>query len=132
MRIEYHALGSVKSPVKAPLRPEEMRGLESRLVLEPRFEAALSAITPGRHAVVVYHLHQAKPWHDQQMSEVFVRPLASRPNPIGVTLVQVLRVEGSTATVVGLDAIDGSPILDIKPYEPKWDAPPVHPAERKP
>jgi len=128
--IAYRPIGFVESAITEPLRPEAMRGVESRLVLEPRFAPAAAALEVGQHLLVVYHLHRAGEWQGGLMAELFTRRIASRPNPIGITLVRVVAVHGATLTVVGLDAVDGSPILDIKPYKPVYDAPPVHPAER--
>ena len=129
--IQYCPIGFVESPIAAPLRPDEMRKVESQLVLGPYFALAVAALEVSQHLLVVYHLHRAEPWEDHHMPELFTRRIASRPNPIGVTLTRVVALEGSTITVVGLDAIDGSPILDIKSYKPIWDEPPVDPPERE-
>ena len=101
-------------------------------MLEPRFEPAVAALHVGQHLLVVYHLHRAEAWQDDRLPDLFVRRISSRPNPIGLTLTRVLALDGSTITVTGLDAIDGSPILDIKPYLPIWDEPPVTPGEFEP
>ena len=76
-----------------------------------------------------YNLRQIKEWHDSLMTEWLTRRIACRPNPIGVTLTRIVALQGAAITVVGLDAINGSPILDLKPYKPIFDAPPVHPLE---
>lgn len=129
--IVYRPIGAVESPFQEPLRPEQMRGVPARLVLAPRLAPAASALEVGQHLWVVYHLHQVEPRSGQPPADLFSRRIAARPNPIGVTLVRVLAVEGATVTVIGLDAVDGTPILDLKPYQPVWDKPPVHPAERE-
>ena len=130
--IVYHPIGIVECPVSEPCRPEVIRALESRLVLEPRFAPAVAALEVGHHLLVIYHLHRAQTWQDQCMEQLFTRRIASpRPNPIGVTLTRIVAISGSTIVTVGLDAIDGSPVLDIKPYKPIFDAPPVHPSERE-
>lgn len=130
--VEYHPIGVVECAVREALRPEEIRGVESRLVLESRFAPSVAALEVGQHLVVVYHLHRAKESQDWHVTELFTRRMASRPNPIGVTLTRVLALAGSTITVVGLDAIDGSPILDIKPYKRIWDERPVEPSSHPP
>jgi tRNA (Thr-GGU) A37 N-methylase len=130
--IVYHPIGIVECPITEPLRPEVIRAVESRLVLEPRFAPAVAALGVGQHLLVVYHLHRVEEWQGHHMDELFTRRIAPRPNPIGVTLTRVVALSGSIITVVGLDAINSSPILDIKPYKPVFDAPPVHPSERKP
>jgi tRNA (Thr-GGU) A37 N-methylase len=128
--VEYWPIGVVRCPIREPLRPEEMRGIEAVLVLEERLAPAVAALQRGDHLWVISHLHRVEPWSDRQMAALFRRRTASRPNPIGVTLVRVVSVRDSTVTVVGLDAIDGTPILDMKPYKPVYDTLPVHPAER--
>lgn len=128
--ITYRPIGAVEGPVREPLRPEEMRGLPARLVLAPHFAQAAAALQAGQHLWVIYHLHRVEPARARPLAGLFTRRVAARPNPIGVTLVRVLAVEGTTITVVGLDAVDGTPILDLKPYKPIWDAPPVHPSDR--
>ena len=127
--IAYRPIGTVASPAREPLRPELIRGVEARLVLGPDFEPAVAALEVGQHLVVVYHLHRTQSWDAHYTGELFTRRIACRPNPIGVTLVRVVATEGSTISVIGLDAIDGSPILDIKPYKPIFDEPPVEPEE---
>ena len=130
--VVYEPIGRVEATFTEPLPPEQMRGVPARLVLEPRFAPAAAALKEGDHLLVIYHLHRAAPWHAGHVAELFRRRTACRPNPIGITLTRVVACAGSTITVVGLDAIDGSPILDIKPYKPIYDVPPVDPAERLP
>jgi tRNA (adenine37-N6)-methyltransferase len=126
--VVYRPIGAVSSAAGEPARPELIRGQTSRLVLEPGFAPAVAALEIGAHLVVVYHLHRAAAWDDRLAGQLFARRISCRPNSVGVTLVRVTATEGSTITVVGLDALDGSPILDIKPYRPVFDAPPVEPA----
>ena len=128
--IVYSPLGIVESPIAEPLRPEMIRAVEARLVLEPRFVPAVATLELGQHLLVVYHLHRSEAWHASLMPVWLTRRIACRPNPIGVTLTRIVALQDATITVIGLDAINGSPILDIKPYKPIFDAPPVHPLER--
>jgi tRNA-Thr(GGU) m(6)t(6)A37 methyltransferase TsaA len=128
--VVYQPIGVVQCPVTDPLPPEAIRAVESHLVLEPRFAPAVAALEVGQHLWVVYHLHRAPAWQERHMPELFARRIACRPNPLGITLVRITALQGATVAVVGLDAVDGSPVLDIKPYKPVFDAPPVHPAER--
>jgi tRNA (Thr-GGU) A37 N-methylase len=128
----YRAIGVVESPISEALRPELMRRVEARLVLRPDLAAAVATLKEGTNVWVIYHLHEAEAWHEAQVEELFGRRMACRPNPIGVTLTRVVEAHESTITVIGLDAVDGSPILDIKPYKPIFDAPPVEPGEHQP
>ena len=129
--VTYRPIGTVESPLRELLRPEEMRGAPARLVLAPHFAQAASALEVGQHLWVIYHLHRAQPQHNQWLAGLFTRRIAARPNPIGVTLVRVIAVAGAVITVSGLDAVDGTPILDLKPSQPIWDEPPVDPGERE-
>ncbi len=117
-------IGAVESPIQQPLRPAEMRGIAAVLALEPRFAGAAGRLRPGDYLWVIYHLHHIAP-PAEPPADLFARRIPTRPNPLGMTLVQVLLVEGARITVHGLDAIDGTPILDLKPYSPRYDAPPV-------
>lgn len=128
--VEYGPIGIVRCAIREPLRPEQMRGVEARLELKDRFTPAVAALETGQHLWVVTHLHRAAPWRESDAAALFVRRSASRPNPVGVTLVRVVTSAASTITVIGLDAIDGTPVLDIKPYKEVYDTLPVHPAER--
>jgi len=124
--ISYLPIGIVESSFREPRRPEEMRAVPSRLVLATRFAAEMAALEVGQHLWVVYHLHLIEPISDHHPVNLFTKRIANRPNPIGFTLVRIVAVEGTTLTVVGLDAVDGTPILDLKPYQRIWDEPPVH------
>jgi tRNA (Thr-GGU) A37 N-methylase len=101
------------------------------IILEERFTPAVEALEAGQHLIVVFHLHRAEDWQEQKMPELFKRGLPCRPNPIGVTMVQIVALQGSTLTVIGLDAVDGTPILDFKPYKSIFDSPSVTATELK-
>jgi tRNA (Thr-GGU) A37 N-methylase len=120
MDILYHPIGTVSSPVKDLVHPTEIRAAPARLVLEPRFAPAVAVLEVGQELLVIYHLHRIEPWHDDDMAALFVRRRPCRPNPIGVTRVRVAGLEGATITVEGLDAVDGTPVLDIKPARSDW------------
>jgi tRNA (Thr-GGU) A37 N-methylase len=106
-----------------------MRGHLSDLVLQPQFFPSVVELTIGTHLWVIYHLHRVEAWDERRLPRLFTWRTPSRPNPIGMTLTRVIATSGSAITVIGLDAIDGSPILDIKPYKPIFDQPPVEPQE---
>ncbi len=103
----------------------------SDLVLEGSYAEALDGIEDYSHVLVIFWLDRAKrpqslKEHVQSRKElpvvgVFARRAPSRPNPIAVTAVQVISRRENVLTVKGLDAIDGTPILDIKPYTPAFD-----------
>jgi tRNA (adenine37-N6)-methyltransferase len=111
--------------------------VESRLELAPEFAPGLTGLDQFSHAIVVFYMPDdpdgesaperwtRRPRGRADMPEVgvFAQRGRMRPNPIGITVVPVLRLEPGVAVVRGLDAIDGTPILDVKPYVPVFDRP---------
>jgi len=108
-------------------------GLESTLQLRPEFRAGLTGLEQFSHALVVFFMHvdpldeaptlirRPRGREDMPMLGVFAQRGRMRPNPIGVTAVEIVRVADGTVVVRGLDAIDGTPVLDLKPYVPEFD-----------
>jgi tRNA-Thr(GGU) m(6)t(6)A37 methyltransferase TsaA len=103
------------------------RNLVSQIILLPELEPALAGIEQFSHLYVIYWLDRVSNEHRSVLTQptngiprgVFAGRKPWRPNPIGLTLVELVRYEGNVLWVRGLDAIEDSPILDIKPY-PEW------------
>jgi tRNA-Thr(GGU) m(6)t(6)A37 methyltransferase TsaA len=125
--IELNAIGKVESsltdPEAAPKQGHE-GAPDARLVLEPRVLEGLSGIHPGARMIVVTWLDRARrdvlrvhPRDDvtRPMEGVFNTRSADRPNPIGLHEVEVIAIEGDRVHVTPLEALDGTPILDLKP-----------------
>jgi len=105
----------------------------SEIVLLPELETALDGINDYSHLYVLYWLHEIteekrlmRKVHprgrtDLPLMGVFAVRTNLRPNPIGLTVVELVKAEGNVLTVRGLDAFNGTPVLDVKPYDP-WDA----------
>jgi tRNA-Thr(GGU) m(6)t(6)A37 methyltransferase TsaA len=115
----------------------ETAGETSTLRIYPEFCPALLGIEGHSHLIVLYWFHlRDNPEHRETLqvtpprhegaplTGVFACRSPSRPNPIGVTVVRLERRDGCKLTVSGLDALEGSPIVDIKPYNPKSDSVP--------
>lgn len=129
------AIGSVECPISSP-RDQDWASVESKIVLEPEFRAGLKGLPDFSHVLVLTFLHgahyessrhlQRRPQGRETMPEVgiFAQRAKDRPNPIGVTCVRLLSVAEDSIRVTGLDAIDGTPVLDIKPHYPQYDSPP--------
>ncbi|MFQ5406366.1 MAG: tRNA (N6-threonylcarbamoyladenosine(37)-N6)-methyltransferase TrmO [Candidatus Micrarchaeia archaeon] len=118
-KVKEHRFGGWKSVV-------------SRIVLDDAFKAGLDGLKDYSHVVVVFwmsnvktckikHFPQGK--KDQGVPEVgiFACRCPARPNPIAITTVKLLEVGENFVSVEGLDAVDGSPVLDIKPFTPEYD-----------
>jgi tRNA-Thr(GGU) m(6)t(6)A37 methyltransferase TsaA len=125
-------IGFVQSPVTEPV-DENWGSIVSRIRLTEPWGRGLKGLDEFSHLVVLFHMHQAahnpqtdlvrRPRGRADMPEVgiFAQRAKHRPNPVGITAVRLLEIQGSTLVVRGLDAIDGSPVLDIKPYVPEFD-----------
>jgi tRNA-Thr(GGU) m(6)t(6)A37 methyltransferase TsaA len=97
--------------------------------LFPEFEEGLEGIEGFSHLILICYLHQTppnpdllvKPFLDDHTHGVFATRFPHRPNPIGLSVVRLLKREGRRLSVQGLDVLDGTPVLDIKPYVPDFD-----------
>jgi tRNA (adenine37-N6)-methyltransferase len=129
--ITVTAIGVVNNSIIEPV-DEGWASVESRLVMKEMYREALTGLDDFTHAMVVFWMHEApapatmrrRPQGREDMPEVGIlaQRARHRPNPIGVTAVEVLGVDDNSVLVRGLDAIDGTPILDIKPYFPQYDS----------
>jgi tRNA-Thr(GGU) m(6)t(6)A37 methyltransferase TsaA len=101
----------------------------ARVEVDPAFQEALLDLDGFEHCWLITHLHRATPgpltivpFRDDRPHGVFATRSPNRPNPLGLSRVRLLRIEGCTLHIAGVDMIDGTPILDIKPYIPAFDA----------
>lgn len=120
-------------PARAPRQPAAARGVEATIELEPgrSFEFALSDIEAWRYLWVLFWFDRSEGWHpkvrpprSRQRRGVFATRAPHRPNPIGLSVVELVRVEGLTLHVRDVDILDGTPVLDLKPYVAYTDAVP--------
>jgi tRNA-Thr(GGU) m(6)t(6)A37 methyltransferase TsaA len=129
-RLELRPIGWVRSAAKEPV-DSGWAGVISTIELEPAFHGAALGLETFSHAIVVTHLHLTpedaalvrRPRDRWDMPEVGVlaQRARHRPNPLGITAVEVVTVTDAVVTVRGLDAVDGTPVLDLKPYYPAFD-----------
>jgi tRNA-Thr(GGU) m(6)t(6)A37 methyltransferase TsaA len=127
-------IGRIRTPWKKRSDcPRNARGSDAvcTIELDPRYAAALDGVETCTHLVVLYFMHQARRDLVVQVSRhsgrrgTFALRSPVRPNPIAMSVVQLVRVvAGTTLSVVGLDCLDGTPLIDIKPYFPSVDAVP--------
>ncbi len=140
-KIVYMPIGIVSSSFSEPDDPEKIRNSQSILVLDEKYIPAMDGIEKFRHIVVLYHIDRSPGYVERVHPRgnlsipkrgVFATRSPCRPNPIGLTLVEVLAVRGNKIYVRGLDALDKTPILDIKPYEASFDSMFDHTAHKSP
>jgi len=122
--IVYRAIGYVKNDFDEPAPPSEIRAVESLVVIDPSLVEGLQGLEPGQRIMVVFCFHRSQgfdlfqhPQGDRNRPRrgVFALRSPRRPNPIGVTVTDLVAVEGNVLRVQGLDAINGTPVLDLKP-----------------
>ncbi len=128
--ITMKPLGYVKTTAVGDEVKDKSR--TSEIIINPELIPALESITDYSHVFVLFWLSEItaeqrktlkvhpRGRRDQPLRGIFAVRTNLRPNPIGLTLVELLKVEGNVLTVRGLDAFNGTPVLDIKPFDP-WD-----------
>lgn len=119
--------------------PEDWDEVRSALVFKRRYVEGLYRLGHFKHIWVIFGFHRMKetelkvhPCHDPPIPAVGVFATCSptRPNKLGLTLVELVSIRGRTVTVKGLDAFDGSPVYDIKPWEEEIDYRPARQARK--
>lgn len=128
-KIQLKPIGFVKNKIKKP-RFGGFAKEVSEIILEKEFSEALSGIEDYSHIIIVYFMDKVKDYvikHRPQGNPnvpivgIFACRCPQRPNPIGITTVELLEHKGNKIKVKGLDILNGTPILDIKPYWPQYD-----------
>jgi tRNA-Thr(GGU) m(6)t(6)A37 methyltransferase TsaA len=134
MPIELVPIGHVRND-RHDLGDEGWGAVTSTIELLPAYAGGLDGLEQWSHALVVFHMHRDPgdepppgDWRrhprgraDMPKPGVFAQRGRMRPNPIGVTAVPIVKVAPGVLTVRGLDAIDGTPVLDLKPWAPQFD-----------
>ncbi|HPQ43816.1 MAG TPA: tRNA (N6-threonylcarbamoyladenosine(37)-N6)-methyltransferase TrmO [Syntrophales bacterium] len=130
--VSFTPIGIIHSPFTEPkgmpIQSAGSRDIAGTIEIEPRYAEGLNDVEGFSHIILIYHFHRAKghllrvkPFLDDTLRGVFATRAPRRPNPIGLSVVRLTRVEGTTLYIEGVDIIDGTPLLDIKPYIPQFD-----------
>jgi tRNA-Thr(GGU) m(6)t(6)A37 methyltransferase TsaA len=138
MKFELTPIGFIHSPHRqaegTPIQPRWAAGIQGTVELFPEFALGLRDLDGFDRIWLLYWFDRAcvarlevVPYLDTQTRGVFATRAPSRPNPIGLSCVRLLAIKGAQLRVAELDVLDGTPLLDIKPYVPDFD---VFPAER--
>lgn len=132
MKIEYEPIGVIHSPFQKtegmPIQPSGAIGVQGTVELFPGFAQGLKDLDGFSRIILLYHFHRSTgysllvtPFLDSVERGVFATRAPRRPNAIGLSVVRLVRVEGDTLHIENIDILDGTPLLDIKPYVPEFD-----------
>jgi tRNA-Thr(GGU) m(6)t(6)A37 methyltransferase TsaA len=132
MTLSYEPIGIIHSPFEdienVPIQPVAAGGIRGTVEVFADFAEGLKDLEGFSHVILLYHFHRVTqtrltvvPFVDPEPRGVFATRAPSRPNPIGLSIVRLLRMEGNILHVENVDIVDGTPLLDIKPYVPEFD-----------
>ena len=130
--IYYKPIGIIHSPFKepkgTPIQPAGAAGVDASVELFEEYAEGLKDLDGFSHIVLLCHFHLSKkgslivrPYLDTKLRGVFATRSPSRPNPIGLSIVRLVKIEGNTLYIKDADIVDGTPLLDIKPYIPNLE-----------
>jgi tRNA-Thr(GGU) m(6)t(6)A37 methyltransferase TsaA len=131
--VTYQPIGVVRSPFTTlegmPLQTVAAQGVRGSVEVEPAYAEGLKDLAAFSHLILLTHLHQmsgysleATPYLDDQPHGIFATRSPRRPNPIGLSVVRLIAIQDTTLIIEDIDLLDDTPVLDIKPYVPAFDA----------
>ena len=132
MDIIYHPIGIIHSPFKdlegMPIQPTGETSAPGTIEIYPEYAQGLKDLEGFYFIILLYHFHQVSrsslmvtPFLGSEGRGVFATRAPTRPNPIGLSIVKLVKIDGSRLYVENLDILDGTPLLDLKPYVPEFD-----------
>ncbi len=132
MRVIYKPIGVIHSPFKdlagMPIQPTSRASRPGTIEIYPEFVEGLKDLDGFSHVYLLYHLHQVHrsklrvtPFLDTKPRGVFATRAPPRPNPIGLSIARIIGIKDRRIRVDRVDTLDGTPLLDIKPYVPGFE-----------
>ena len=130
--IRYRPIGEIHSPFNdikwMPIQPSSAEGIEGWLEIFTPYLVGLQDLNGFSHIILLYHFHEVNktnlivtPFLDNKPHGIFATRAPTRPNPIGLSVVELRRIENEKLHIINVDILDGTPLLDIKPYIPGFD-----------
>lgn len=130
--ITFHPIGVIHSPFTepagVPIQPIGAQEFQGWIELLPEFKSGLKDLEAFSHLILLYYFHKVQgfslkvqPFLDDKPHGVFATRAPRRPNPIGLSIVRLERIEENILYIQDVDVVDGTPLLDIKPYVPEFD-----------
>jgi tRNA-Thr(GGU) m(6)t(6)A37 methyltransferase TsaA len=117
-----------KEPKNVPIQAVASKGITGTIEIYPDYIEGLRDLEGFSHIILLYHFHRikdsslmVKPFLDNKLHGVFATRSPARPNKIGISIVQLNGIENNTLQIQDIDILDGTPLIDIKPYVPKFD-----------
>jgi tRNA-Thr(GGU) m(6)t(6)A37 methyltransferase TsaA len=133
MKIEFEPIGVIHTPYTEPegmpIQPLGGEGVQGTVEIFEQYRDGLKDLDGFSHIMLLFHFHRSRgyklhvlPFMGTEERGVFATRAPKRPNPIGLSVVQLDRVENGILYISNLDILDGTPLLDIKPYVPEFDS----------
>jgi tRNA-Thr(GGU) m(6)t(6)A37 methyltransferase TsaA len=134
--LKIETIGVIETPFRepagTPIQPSRAKGARGKVRIEPRYRAGLEDLAGFERIWLIYWLHKAPesrllatPFLDTRKRGIFATRAPARPSPIGISAARLLAVQEGVLEVADVDMIDGTPLLDIKPYVPEFDCYPA-------
>lgn len=132
--IEFKSIGTIHTPFMdrqgMPIQPAGAQGISGTVELLPEYAAGVQDLRGFSHIILLYVFHHSNscsllvtPFMDSVPRGVFATRAPNRPNPIGLSVVRLVGVDDTKLHIEGIDVLNGTPLLDIKPYAPEFDHP---------
>jgi tRNA-Thr(GGU) m(6)t(6)A37 methyltransferase TsaA len=132
MMIPYHSIGIIHSPYKeirgTPIQPAGALDVPGTVEVAPSYQDGLGDLEGFSHVILLYHFHliqghalRVTPFLDDRPHGIFATRSPKRPNAIGLSVVRLTAIAGAVLQILDIDVVDGTPLLDIKPYVPAFD-----------
>lgn len=131
----YESIGVIRTPFESPegmpIQPVGPDAVGGTVEVDEAYADGLQDLDGFTHCILLYHFHasadtasvQVEPFLDDETRGVFATRAPQRPNPIGLSVVEIDTVTTREVTVSGIDVVDGTPLLDIEPFVPDFDVP---------
>ncbi|MBN2763286.1 MAG: tRNA (N6-threonylcarbamoyladenosine(37)-N6)-methyltransferase TrmO [Bacteroidales bacterium] len=138
MKINFTSIGTIHTPFKReegmPIQSTGSKGIKGTVKLKRKYLEGLLDLEKFSHIYLVYYFHKSKgyelqviPFLDDKPHGIFATRAPKRPNGIGISVVKLLNIKDNTLEIENVDMLDGTPLLDIKPYISHFD---IHDIEK--
>lgn len=130
--LTFTPIGTILSPFTdpagMPIQPAGAKGVKGQVIIDEKFRGGLRDLEGFSRIILIYAFHRANgyslevvPFLDTEPHGIFATRAPKRPNAIGLSVVRLIGVDGCRLTIGDVDILDGTPLLDIKPYVPEFD-----------